>query len=103
MYSHQYDQHRAAKMQDATEEMIRMRRKVDPSRRVTVETADGWMVVSKMLRAGMPHQYDADHWLSLEEADKHFKALAAGEYRGWSPVAILPCKDGVPLGAKRVS
>jgi hypothetical protein len=26
MYGHQYDQHRAAKLQDATEEMIRMRR-----------------------------------------------------------------------------
>jgi hypothetical protein len=30
MYSHQYDQHRAAKLQDGTEEMIRMR---EPQRR----------------------------------------------------------------------
>jgi hypothetical protein len=67
---------------------------------LAVETADGFMVVSALLRDGVPPQYDADHWLSLEEADEHFKALAAGEYRGWSPVAILPCKSGVPLGAK---
>lgn len=70
---------------------------------MTVDTADGWMVVSALLRDGVPPQYDADHWLSLAEAEEHYDALAAGEYRGWSPVAILPCRAGVPLGAKRVS
>ena len=67
---------------------------------VPVETADGFMVVSKLLREGVAAQYDADHWLSLAEAEEHYDALAAGEYRGWQAVAILPCRAGVPLGAK---
>lgn len=74
---------------------------------VTVETADGWLVISKCLRTGSvkppyQYQYDADHWLTLEEAHEHYAALEHGEHRGWSPVAIVPCKAGVPLGSKTV-
>lgn len=74
---------------------------------VTTETADGFMVISKMLRTGSvkppySYQYDADCYLSLEEAEEYFTAMERGEYRGWHPVAIIPTKAGIPLGAKKV-
>lgn len=74
---------------------------------VTMETADGWLVISKMLRCGSvkppyQYQYDADHYASLEDAEGHYTDLERGEYSGWHPVAIVPCKGGVPLGSKRI-
>lgn len=74
---------------------------------VTVETADGWLVVSKCLRTGSVkppyrYQYDADHYEDLTEAYAHFADLERGEHRGWQPVTIVPCKAGVPLGSKAV-
>lgn len=107
MYGHQYDQDRAAKLQDATEEMIRMRQPVEKPQPVAVETATGWMVISQMLRTGSVtppyrYQYDMNHFEDLTEAYAHYHDLEAGEYRGWSAVAIVPCRHGVPLGAKKV-
>lgn len=72
---------------------------------VTVERCDGYMVISKMLRHSSvkppySYQYDADHYDSLEEAEEHFNDLAAGEYSNWQAVAIVPCRKGIPLGAK---
>jgi hypothetical protein len=72
---------------------------------ITVDTADGWMVISKLLQIGSVtppyrYHYDAVCWLTLAEAEEHYDALGCGEFTGWQPVAIIPCKSGVPLGAK---
>lgn len=74
---------------------------------VSVETGDGWLVISKALRTGSvvppyQYQYSHEHYRTLEDAEAAYADLEAGEWRGWSPVSIVACKDGVPLGSKAV-
>lgn len=74
---------------------------------VTVETADGWLVIAKALKTGSvsppyQYQYAHEHYTSLEDAEAAFNELEAGEWRGWSAVTIVPTLQGVPLGAKEV-
>ncbi len=74
---------------------------------VTVETGDGWIVVSKHLRSRSvvpPYAYDYsyNHYDELKDAEEHFNEIEAGEYRGWQAVTIVPCRQGVPLGSKAV-
>ncbi len=74
---------------------------------VTVETADGWMVISKTLSTGSvvpPYRwsYAYRHHDTLADAEEDFAEIERGEFRGFQPVAIVPCLHGVPLGSKRI-
>jgi hypothetical protein len=73
---------------------------------LSVETGDGFIVVSRKLTTVLPpyrYQYSYDHFEKLEGehgADQFYRDLKNGEIAGWEPVSIVPCRDGVPLGAK---
>ncbi len=78
-----------------------------PSATVTVETGDGWIVVSKHLRnrpVAPPYAFDYsyNHYDELKDAEEYFNEIERGEYQGWQVVTIVPCLRGVPLGAKKV-
>lgn len=74
---------------------------------VPMETADGWMVVSKMRSPGsvVPpyrYEYNYEYFRLLADAEDRAAEIEGDEWRDWSFVALTPCRDGVPLGAKRI-
>ncbi len=74
---------------------------------LTVETADGFLVISKCLRTGSvkpPYawHYMMEHYDTLAEAEEAYGEVERGEFRGFQPVTIVPCLRGVPLGSKKV-
>jgi len=73
---------------------------------VTMETADGFLVVSRERQPKSvlpPYAYDYyyDHFLHVETATGFYDEIKRGEYNHTrEAIAIVPCKRGVPLGAK---
>lgn len=76
----------------------------DAEQTPVVETADGFVVVSRF-RVGRPlppyrYDYSYNHYATQGDAYEHFTYLERGEFEGWEAVSILPSIKGVPLGAK---
>ncbi len=76
-----------------------------PATEVVVEQADGWLLVSKFMRPRPvvpPYAYDYSytHYDRVEDADEHYRDQLSDPASAWRPVAIIPCKRGVPLGSK---
>lgn len=72
---------------------------------VTVETADGFMVISKKLTTVLPparYQYTTDFFDHEADAVAFYGDIERGEYAGWEPHAIVPTLRGIPLGSKKV-
>ncbi len=75
---------------------------------VTMETADGFLVISRTrIRKSVvpPYRYDYhyDHFDGESDATEMYGEIERGEYSdSREPVAIVPCRKGVPLGAKKV-
>lgn len=75
---------------------------------VAVEEADGYLVITKMVRGDSvapPYKYEFNPvpHASLETAREHYAELERGEYGRWQAVAIVECKGGVPIGARKVT
>lgn len=69
-----------------------------------VNTADGFLVISRARRmypSKPPYEYqhDADMFPTLGEAIDFWRDLEKGEIENWSPVAIVPCIKGLPIGS----
>lgn len=75
---------------------------------VTMEAADGWLVVSRSAAYGSvipPYRYDYsyDHFDREADATEFYGEIEKGEYGpSREAVTLLPCRRGVPLGAKKV-
>lgn len=75
---------------------------------VTVETADGFMVISRERvprSVTPPYKYDYyyDHFDTQDDAVEHYSEIERGMYSDTrEAVALVPCWRGVPLGSKRV-
>jgi hypothetical protein len=75
---------------------------------VTVETADGFLVVSRTRqpKSVIPpyrHDYYYDHFDHERDATDFYGEIERGEMgNARQPVAIVACRGGVPLGCKRV-
>jgi hypothetical protein len=72
---------------------------------VAHEQCDGFIVVTRFRRdrpAVPPGVYDYSYteYKSLADAHEHYSDAENNELGRWEPVAILPCRNGVPLGAK---
>lgn len=74
---------------------------------VAMETGDGWLVISTALRIGSvvppyQYQYSHDHFRDIGDAEARIYELENDDWQGWSFVALVACKAGVPLGCKKV-
>lgn len=74
---------------------------------VTMETGDGWLVVSRSRQPRSvvpPYRYDYsyDHFERESDATEFYGDIERGEYRQREAISILICKRGVPLGSKKV-
>lgn len=73
---------------------------------VTMEQADGFLVVSRRRACKSvipPYRFDYlyDHFDHLSDAEGFYHEVADGEYGPEREArAIVPCRKGVPLGAK---
>jgi hypothetical protein len=78
------------------------------TRLVQVETADGWLVVSRSRKPKSvtpPYRYDYsyDHFDLQDDAMEFYGEIEQGEYgRSREVVAMVACGRGVPLGSKKV-
>lgn len=79
-----------------------------PASAVTMETADGWLVISRSRVDRYvipPYRYDYyhDHFRREATATEFYGELERGEYgHGREAVAMVACRRGVPLGSKKV-
>lgn len=73
---------------------------------VTMETGDGFLVVSRERQPKSvlpPYAYDYyyDHFPREADATEFYTEIERGQYNDTrEAIAIVPCKRGVPLGAK---
>lgn len=75
---------------------------------VTMETADGFLVVSRCRqpKSVVPpyrHDYYYDHFERESDATEFYGEIERGDYSDTrEAVAMVVCRRGVPLGAKKV-
>ena len=73
---------------------------------VQVQTADGFVVVSRRqrLKSGRPDgfQYSFDHYDKLDDAAEAHRDFERGEYEPWEAVALFAVADGLPLGGRNL-
>lgn len=73
---------------------------------VTMETADGFLVVSRerVPKSVLPpyaYDYYYDHFPREADATEFYGEIERGEYNDTrEAIAIVPCRRGVPLGSK---
>ncbi len=70
-----------------------------------VETGDGFIVVSRKLANVIQpyrYRYDLDWFATADDAHQHYTDLQNGEHEGWEVIALLPCRNGIPLASKRI-
>jgi hypothetical protein len=88
------------------EDFARVARTIAALAPVAMETADGFLVVSRRraCKSVIPpyrHDYSYDHFDHLADAEDFYHEVADGEYgQDREARAIVPCLRGVPLGSK---
>ncbi len=68
--------------------------------RITMTTASGFVVVTKLLTGSVPpyrYTYDYNHFESPAKAEAYFNEVERGEYAPWQPVGIFPAVNGLPF------
>src|SRR5690349_6852926 len=70
--------------------------------KIKVMQADGFVLVTTQQSGAVPpyrHVYDYKRFDHLNDALDEYALYEDGEFSGWSPVAIFPCRYGMPFAA----